>query len=60
MVIPDTALINMWKEKILKSSLIKDSLISVFEKEYPGYYSFKYNTSVAKLERSSRIDRKKW
>lgn len=28
---------------------MKDSLISVFEKEYPGYYSFKYNTSVAKL-----------
>jgi CHAT domain-containing protein len=45
----DSAMINMWKEKLLKSSLIKDSLIAVFEKKYPGYYSFKYNTSVAKL-----------
>ena len=45
----DTSIINKWKENILKSSLMKDSLINVFEKKYPGYYSFKYNTSVTKL-----------
>ena len=45
----DTSLINNWKENILKSSLMKDSLVAVFEKKYPGYYSFKYNTSVTKL-----------
>ncbi len=45
----DTSMINEWKEGILKSSLVRDSLVSVFEKNYPGYYSFKYNTSVIKL-----------
>jgi CHAT domain-containing protein len=45
----DTAIIHKWKENILKSSLMKDSLVNVFEKKYPGYYSFKYNTSVTKL-----------
>ena len=46
----DTSIINKWKENILKSSLMKDSLVGVFEKKYPGYYSFKYNTSVTKLK----------
>ena len=47
--LPDTSSINRWKESILKSSLMKDSLVNVFEKNYPGYYSFKYNTSVTEL-----------
>jgi CHAT domain-containing protein len=46
---PDTFLIHSWKEDILKNSLMRDSLVSVFEKKYPGYYSFKYNTEVTKL-----------
>jgi CHAT domain-containing protein len=45
----DTFMIHAWKEDILKNSLMRDSLVAVFEKKYPGYYSFKYNTSVAKL-----------
>jgi CHAT domain-containing protein len=45
----DTSIINRWKENILKSSLRKDSLVNIFEKNYPGYYSFKYNTAVTKL-----------
>ncbi len=52
---PDTVLINSWKENILKSSLAKDSLVAVFEKNYPGYYSFKYNTEVAKLSDLTRL-----
>ena len=47
---PDTSILNTLKENILKNSLKKDSLIIVFEKSYPGYYSFKYNTSVTKLK----------
>jgi CHAT domain-containing protein len=46
----DTALLNTLKENILKSSLVKDSLVTVFEKKFPGYYSFKYNTAVTKLK----------
>jgi CHAT domain-containing protein/tetratricopeptide (TPR) repeat protein len=47
---PDTFLINTWKENILKSSAMRDSLISVFEKRYPGYYAFKYNSDVLKMD----------
>ena len=46
---PDTFMIHSWKEDILKSSELKDSLVMVFEKKYPDYYSFKYNTDVTKL-----------
>jgi CHAT domain-containing protein/tetratricopeptide (TPR) repeat protein len=46
---PDTFMINIWKENILKSSVMRDSLIMLFEKKYPGYYSFKYNTGVTKF-----------
>jgi CHAT domain-containing protein len=45
----DTFMINSWKEDILKNSVMRDSLVTVFEKKYPGYYSFKYNTEVTKL-----------
>ncbi len=45
----DTFLVNTWKETILRSSGKRDSLISVFENRYPGYYSIKYNTQVVGL-----------
>jgi CHAT domain-containing protein/tetratricopeptide (TPR) repeat protein len=47
---PDAFLISTWKESILKSSAIRDSLIAVFEKRYPGYYAFKYNSDVLKMD----------
>lgn len=47
---PDTFMIHSWKDDILNSSEMKDSLVNVFEKKYPGYYSFKYNTNVTKLK----------
>jgi CHAT domain-containing protein/tetratricopeptide (TPR) repeat protein len=47
---PDTFLINTWKESILKSSAMRDSLITVFEKRYPGYYAFKYNSDVLRMD----------
>lgn len=46
---PDTTLIINWKENLLASSRKRDSLILVFEKQYPDYYALKYNTQVAKL-----------
>jgi CHAT domain-containing protein len=43
---PDSARINNSREKLLILSQRRDSLISKFEKNYPGYYSFKYNSAV--------------
>ncbi|MEI6049517.1 MAG: CHAT domain-containing tetratricopeptide repeat protein [Bacteroidota bacterium] len=47
---PDSILINKWKENLLEATRKRDSLVSVFEKEYPGYYAIKYNTNVAGLK----------
>lgn len=52
---PETFLINTWKESFLKCSDMLDSLISVFEKNYPGYYSFKYNTRVISMDNISGL-----
>lgn len=46
---PDTLLVNAWKDNLLKTTRMRDSLIFVFEKQYPGYYSIKYNTQVINL-----------
>jgi CHAT domain-containing protein len=46
---PDTLVINTLKDKVLERTMSRDSLVSVFENKYPGYYSFKYNTSVSSL-----------
>jgi CHAT domain-containing protein/tetratricopeptide (TPR) repeat protein len=46
----DTMLINNLKENLLKNTMIRDSLIHIFEKQYPDYYSIKYNTRVATLK----------
>ena len=40
----DNELINSWNEKLLKDIRLRDSLILVFEKKYPEYYTIKYNT----------------
>ena len=46
---PDTSMIADWKETLIGTVRSKDSLIRVVEKQYPDYYSNKYNTLVAKL-----------
>jgi CHAT domain-containing protein len=46
---PDTLMVNIWNENILRSTVMKDSLIALFEKKYPGYFALKYNTAVTKL-----------
>ena len=47
---PDTILIKKWKENLLETTRMRDSLIFIFEKQYPDYYAIKYNTQVAKLK----------
>ena len=46
---PDSLLIYMLKDNLLKATRMRDSLILVFEKKYPDYYAIKYNTEVAGL-----------
>ncbi len=47
---PDASLISDWKGLVLGSMQRRDSLIDLFEKKYPEYYSIKYNTEVIKPE----------
>jgi CHAT domain-containing protein len=47
---PDASLISEWKGFILNATQRRDSLITMFEKQYPEYYSIKYNTEVIKYE----------
>jgi CHAT domain-containing protein/tetratricopeptide (TPR) repeat protein len=42
-------------DKLLKTTRSRDSLISVFEKQFPGYYSLKYNSRVASFENIPEI-----
>jgi CHAT domain-containing protein len=46
---PDQKKISLWKDYIMDASWQRDSLLKVFEKDYPGYYSIKYNTRVTTL-----------
>ncbi len=46
---PDSSLIEDWKESLIGAVKSRDSLIVIFEKKYPDYYSNKFNTQVAKL-----------
>ncbi len=45
---PSSSLISEWKEIVLNATRKRDSLILLFEKQYPEYYSIKYNTGVIK------------
>jgi len=52
---PDTLLISAWKDNLLVSTIKRDSLILVFEKQFPDYYAIKYNTRVASLDEIPKI-----
>lgn len=43
---PDQSLMSEWKELIIKATQKRDSIIKVFENQYPDYYAIKYNTEV--------------
>ena len=51
----DAQKINFWNNKIFELNKWYDSLIVIFEKEYPAYYKIKYDNSVLGL---SEIQRK--
>ena len=47
---PDATLITKLKENLLASTRIRDSLILIFEKQYPDYFAIKYNSHVVGLK----------
>jgi len=53
--VPNTTLINKLSENLLVTTRTRDSLILVFEKDFPEYYSIKYNTQVIRLKDVSKI-----
>ena len=44
----DNTLADEWKGRVFAATRKRDSLITVFERDYPGYYQIKYNTQVIK------------
>ncbi len=52
---PDPEYLKNLRERLLIATRQKDSLILVFEKQYPEYYSIKYNTKVAELKDITNI-----
>jgi CHAT domain-containing protein len=46
---PNEQLIASWKEGLLETTRKRDSLVRVFEKQYPDYYAIKYNTQMIGL-----------
>ena len=47
---PDESLISEWKGIVLSATQKRDSLVKMFEKQYPEYYLLKYNNGVIKPE----------
>jgi len=47
---PNQTIISEWKEGLLQATRERDSLILVFEKQYPDYYALKYNTRMIGLK----------
>lgn len=45
---PNVEKMNMWNTYLISATHRRDSLIKSFERNYPGYYSLKYNTQVIK------------
>jgi CHAT domain-containing protein len=45
---PDVSMISEWKGLVINATQQRDSLIDLFEKQYPEYYLIKYNTGVIK------------
>jgi CHAT domain-containing protein/Tfp pilus assembly protein PilF len=52
---PNEQLIAKWKEGLLESTRRRDSLVRVFEKQYPDYYAIKYNTKMIGLNEISDL-----
>ena len=46
---PDNELIDDYRLQLVRASTRYDSLVNVFEKNYPRYYNLKYNTGVSSI-----------
>ncbi len=51
----DSLLYSKLKENLLNTTRRRDSLINVFERKYPDYYTLKYNTQVINLKGVTKI-----
>ena len=47
---PNRALLEDWNRILLKNIKSRDSLLMIFERDYPDYYAIKYNNSVPSME----------
>lgn len=52
---PDSLRIATWEQKTFALLRARDSLISVFEKQFPDYYRLKYSTDVVPLKNTGKI-----
>lgn len=57
---PDPYLLNEWNDALLMLSGKRDSLVNIFEREYPGYHALKYNTQVVKPADIPGIAGRRW
>ncbi|MEA3450461.1 MAG: CHAT domain-containing tetratricopeptide repeat protein, partial [Bacteroidota bacterium] len=46
---------NVWSNRLFKANRSYDSLITVFETNYPDYYNLKYNNSPATVEQVANL-----
>ncbi|MCX6332962.1 MAG: CHAT domain-containing protein [Bacteroidia bacterium] len=47
---PDKSIIAVWKENLLVAVAARDSLVMRFERDYPGYFTLKYNNRVPQMD----------
>jgi CHAT domain-containing protein len=52
---PDKAMISDWNNSLLGAVKIRDSLIMTYERDYPEYYTLKYNTAALSMNDVPRI-----
>ena len=53
------SLANIWSSRLFKANRSYDSLIVIFERQYPEYYNLKYNSSPATVNQISGLLNKK-
>jgi CHAT domain-containing protein len=53
--IPDKDLTADWNKNLLEAVKIRDSLVMTYERDYPGYYAIKYNTSALSMKDIPKI-----
>jgi len=47
---PNSGLISIFNEKLLNITRLRDSIILIFENDFPEYYAMKYNTRVTDMD----------